>query len=107
MKTSTTRATNVRPTISRIITVLAVASVMGGIAITPALAKNNNKGDGRHDNGWHKGEWKGDRGRPNYVYRPVYQEPYYYSAPVYAPPPVYYAPQQSPGISLFFPLDIR
>jgi hypothetical protein len=23
------------------------------------------------------------------------------------PPPVYYRPQQSPGISLFFPLDLR
>jgi hypothetical protein len=37
----------------------------------------------------------------------VYQHPYNYSQPVYAPPPVYYEPQQSPGISLFFPLDIR
>jgi hypothetical protein len=23
------------------------------------------------------------------------------------PPPVYYEPQQSPGINLFFPLDLR
>jgi hypothetical protein len=23
------------------------------------------------------------------------------------PPPVYYAPRQSPGITLFFPLDLR
>jgi hypothetical protein len=37
----------------------------------------------------------------------VYQDPYRYSQPVYAPPPVYYEPRPSPGISLFFPLDIR
>lgn len=50
-------------------------------------------------------EWRGqDR---NYGYRPVYPQPYLYSQPVYVPPPVYYAPRQSPGISLFFPLDLR
>jgi len=100
MKTSTTQARNFRPTIGRIVTALAVASVMGGMAMTPALGA---------DKGWHKGEWKGDRNRPVYVYdyRPVYRAPYYYSQPVYAPPPVYYYPQPSPGISLFFPIDIR
>ena len=40
-------------------------------------------------------------------HRPVYRQPYAYSQPVYVPPPVYYEPQQSPGISLFFPLDLR
>jgi hypothetical protein len=101
MKISTKQARNLRPTIGRIVAALAVvASVMGGMAMTPALSAHND----RHDKGWHKGEWKGDRRE----YRPVYQEPYYYySQPVYVPPPVYYTPPQSPGISFFFPLDFR
>ncbi len=110
MKTSTNQARNFRPTISKIVTALAVASVMGAMAMTPALGDNRK---GHQDQGLHKGQSKGDRdrreSRPVYqpVYRPVYQEPYRYSQPVYAPPPVYYEPQQSAGISLFFPLDIR
>src|SRR4249920_3575663 len=99
MKTTTTQAGNSRRTIGSIVTALAVALEIGGLAITPALGDN----DGRHDKGWHKGHSKG--GEAVYVYRPVY--PYYYSAPVYAPPPVYYDPQPSPGISLFFPLFIQ
>jgi len=31
----------------------------------------------------------------------------YYPQPLYVPPVVQYAPPQSPGISLFLPLDIR
>ena len=109
MKTSTTQARNFRPTISRIVTALAFASVMGGLSMTPALAKDNDDRRGHQDKGWHKGEWQGDRGRRDYrpEYRFEYQPPYYYSQPVYSPPPVYYAPQPSPGINLFFPLDIR
>ena len=96
MKTSTNQARNFRPAISKIVIALAVASVMGGMAITPALGANR---QGHQDKGWHKGQSQGDRGRREY--RPVYQHP----QPVYAPPPVYYTPQPSPGISLFFPLD--
>jgi hypothetical protein len=99
MKTSTTQAENFRPTIGRIVTALAViASVMGGMAMTPALSANDH-----HDKGGHKGQDRRDY-RPEY--RPQYREPYH-SQPVYVPPPVYYAPQQSPGISFFFPLDFR
>ena len=107
MKTSTNQVRNLKPTISKIVTALAVASVMGAMAVTPALADNRK---GHQDQGLHKGQFKGDRARPVYqpVYRPVYQPSYYYySQPVYAPPPVYYEPQPSAGISLFFPLDIR
>src|ERR1019366_667215 len=105
MTTSTNQARNSRPTISKIVMALAVASVMGSMAITPALAKNDKDRKGHQDQGLHKGQYKGEREQP--VYRPVYQDPYRYSQPVYAPPPVYYEPQPSPGISLFFPLDIR
>jgi len=109
MNTSTNQASNFRPTISKIAIALAIASVMGSMAITPALAKNDKDRKGHQDQGLHKGQYKGEREQPVYrpVYRPVYQDPYRYSQPVYAPPPVYYEPQPSPGISLFFPLDIR
>jgi hypothetical protein len=63
--------------------------------------QNNN----RFSDSYRHREWRGqDR---NYGYRPIYPQPYLYSQPVYVPPPVYYAPRQSPGISLFFPLDLR
>ena len=105
MKTSINQARNFRPATGRIVTALAVASVMGAISMTPALARDNDNRQGHRDKGWHKGQSQGERNRREY--RPVYQQPYYYSQPVYAPPPVYYTPQQSPGISLFFPLDFR
>ena len=104
MKTSTTQTRNFTPAVGRIVTALAVASVMGGTAIAPALADNHDR-EWHRDNGRHNGEWRGDRGRREF--RPQYQPPYYYAQPVYAPPPVYYAPQPSPGISFFFPLDIH
>lgn len=104
-----------RATIGKIMMALALASVLGVTSIAPALAKDN---DDRHDNGLHKGQQRSERDhqdkrdeRNDYRDRRVpynYSAPaYYYSEPVYAPPPVYYAPQPSPGISLFFPLDIR
>jgi hypothetical protein len=39
--------------------------------------------------------------------RPAYVHPYAYARPVYPPTPVYVEPYQSPGISFFFPLEIR
>jgi len=102
MKSSTKQARNFRPTISRIVTALAVASVMGGMAMTPAFAKDHDDRQWHRDNGRHNGQWRGDHND-----RYGYQHPYNYSQPVYAPPPVYYAPQQSPGISFFIPLDIH
>ena len=99
---------------------LAIASMLGAMALTPAFADN----DGGHDNGRHygqqrgenRGDWTRHRGdRDRHAYRDsrgalVYRygpDPYYYAAPVYAPRPYYHAPQPSPGISLFFPLDFR
>jgi hypothetical protein len=111
MKISTSQAMHLRPTTSKIVMVLAVAVMMGGMAVTPARAKDNDNHQRHQAQGLHKGQYKGEgeRERPAYrpVYRPVYQEPYRYSQPVYVPPPVYSEPQPSPGISLFFPLDIR
>lgn len=108
MKTSTKQARNFSPTISKIVMALAVASVMGGMAMTPALAKDKHDRQGHRDNGRHNGEWRGDRDdRRGYQQPYYYEHPSYYSQPVYAPPPVYYAPQQSPGISFFLPLNIH
>lgn len=100
------------------LTVALLLLVAFGIA--PAAADNDRKrdrgqghgSDQRHEHnnnrfsdGYRQREWRGeDR---SYGYRPVYPQPYLYSQPVYVPPPVYYAPRQSPGISLFFPLDLR
>lgn len=87
---------------------LTLASVMGGMATTPALAKDHGDRQWHRDNGRHNGEWRGDRGDRREYQQPYYYEhPYYYSQPVYVPPPVYYYPPQSPGISFFFPLDIH
>jgi hypothetical protein len=95
---------------TKIIVTLVFLSAMGAMSITPALAKDGDDHRGHEDKGLHKGKSRGyydDRREWRPAYRPVYQEPYYYSRPVYVPPPVYYPPQQSPGISLFFPLDLR
>ena len=79
---------------------LALASATVGLSISPAFADNDDHGrngrDHRRDD-HRRGEW----------YHPEYRHPYVYAQPVYVPPPVYYAPRQSPGISLFFPLDFR
>ena len=106
MKPSTKQFRQPGPSIGKIMLALALASALGATSIAPALGKDH---DSRHDNGWHKGGRHGERS--DYYYRErrdaAYYQPYYYSAPVYAPPPVYYAPQPSPGISFFFPLDVR
>ena len=94
MKTSTTQAGSILPALSKVVAALAVAAMIGGMAMTPAHADGKGRG---HDKGWHKGHSR--------EYRPVYRE--YYSAPVYVPAPVYYYPVQSPGISLFIPLHLR
>ena len=101
MKTSTKKAGSFGPAISKVLAALAVAAVMGGVAMTPAHGEGKGKG---HDKGWHKGHSSSHYDRPEY--RPVYRE-HYYSPPVYVPAPVYYYPRQSPGISLFLPLDLR
>jgi hypothetical protein len=107
MKTSTKQARNFRPTLGRIAMALTLVSVVGGLSMTPALGKDNDDRRGQRDNGWHNDNRHDDRYWREHqrVYRPVYAHPY--SAPVYVPAPVYYPPQPSPGVSLFFPLDIR
>jgi hypothetical protein len=73
---------------------LAFAALIGSFSISPAFARDDGHDRGR--NGYH-----GDRGRHDD------RRGYRYERPVYAPPPVYYQPRQSPGISLFLPLDFH
>ncbi len=114
MKISTKQARNFRPTIRKVVTALALASVMGGISISSALGQHNDiRVTAAQDRNQNANRNRNDR-RDQRAYRPAYQHPYRYSQPVYAPPPVYYYPEQqsgislqSHGISLFFPLDLR
>lgn len=108
MKTSMQQTGNFRPIVRKMAIMLAAASVLGGMTIAPALAKDGDNGHRGHaDKGWHKGQERHDRDYWQPAYRPVYREPYYYARPVYVPPPVYYRAPQSPGVTLFFPLDLR
>jgi hypothetical protein len=93
----------------RSLIVLALGSAISMLAVGPALAeRNDDHGRGKQSQrGWQGDHgargWHGDR--QAYRYQPGYRYPY--AQPVYVPPPVYYEPRQSPGISLFFPLDLR
>lgn len=108
MEISTKQAINFRPAIGRIVMAFALASVLGSICMTPALGRDDDRGrhDARDNRDRHVDRGRHDY-RPEYRPRPVYQHPYHYAQPVYVPPPVYYPPPPSPGVSLFFPLDIR
>ena len=72
-----------------------MALVIGGLSIAPALARDDRDRDHRRD----RHEWRDEHHDRDW-------RPYRYAQPVYVPPPVY-EPRQSPGISLFFPLDLR
>jgi hypothetical protein len=99
MRTSNIRARKFRLALGKIMMALVVASMIGGMSIAPAFARDDDRGRGHEERGRHepRGHYRG------------YQHRNYYQEPVYAPPPVVYAPQpyQSPGISLVFPIHIR
>jgi len=99
MRTSNTRTRKFSSTVGKIVMALVFASMIGGISIAPAFARDNGRGHSQQGHGGHGG----DRGH----YRGGYR--YGYAEPVYAPPPVVYdpTPYQSPGISLVFPIQIR
>jgi hypothetical protein len=111
MKSSIQQTRYCRSTGRKVVLALAFASLMGALSISPALAeRDDGRGPGARqhvDQGRHLGQRarRGDR-EGNY-YQPQYRRPYTYAQPVYVPPPVYYEPRQSPGITLFFPLDLR
>ncbi len=98
---------------------LIFASAISILSLSSAYADDDDHGrgnwGGHHEWRGDRDEWRGDRDgyRNGYGYggyggyQPGYPQPYGYAQPVYVPPPVYYPPQQSPGISLFFPLNLR
>ena len=106
MKSLIRQARYFRSTGRKAVMALAFASVISGLSISPAFADNDD-GHGRGDQ--HRDRGRGDqhRDRKSYDYREGYRYPYVYAQPVYAPPPVYYEPRPSPGISIFFPIDLR
>ena len=94
----------------KILSALALAALVGGLALLPTAAsaadRGNDHGNGRgHDD--HGPRESRDHHHDDYGRRFDHGGAYHYAQPVYVPPPVYYEPQQSPGISLFLPLDIR
>jgi hypothetical protein len=109
MKSSIRQPGGVRLAGRKAVTALAFASLISGLSITSALAEQNNQHDNRSQRASHNDHYQNESRNHRRVYRepPPVRRPYYYAQPVYVPPPVYYEPQQSPGISLFFPLDFR
>ena len=109
----------------KVVIALTFASAISVLSISTAFADHDN-GHGRWNQqnnhggnqGW-RGDHDGNRYRPeyrqpsgygnqqSYNYRHLQPNYYNYAQPVYVPPPIYYAPRQSPGVSLFFPLNIR
>ncbi len=109
MKTMTRRSRFFSPLHGKTLVALIASSVVCGIAgisMMPAHADGNDKHDQHQDQGQHKDQGHGDKDHHDQDRR-RHEETRYYPQPIYAPPPVYYPSQQSPGISLFVPLDIH
>src|ERR1700730_9990029 len=110
MKTTTIRSRIFLPRHGKALVALIASSVVCGIAgisMMPAHAEGNDKRDEHYDQDNHKSEKRHDNRERREYERRRYEQPRYYPQPVYAPPIVYYPPEQSPGISLFLPLDIH
>ena len=121
MNTSTTKSTFFQPTTAKILAALAIATVAADFFLmSPAYGQDYDRGravqerdhrDDRYQNNRYRNDERDQRDRRER--RPVYRHPYRYSQPVYAPPTYYYDRQRpgvsyrSPGLNLFFPLDIR
>jgi hypothetical protein len=110
MKSSILQTGNFKLNCSKVMMTIAIASVTSSLFITPVFAERgdgHDRGDRRGNHGQHgpRGGHVGPGYRPGYWQE--YRQPYVYAQPVYVPPPVYYEPRQSPGITLFFPLDLR
>jgi hypothetical protein len=113
MTISTARGGGFRPTFKQLGVVFALASLVAGTAMSPASADGRHGHEGRgggygggrgdgYGRGYSRDNWHSGYGRSDWR-GGAYYEPY----AVYAPPPVYYPPQPSPGVSLFFPIQIR
>jgi hypothetical protein len=84
---------------------LAVAAVLVGGALGPALSDDHKQRNRHQERDWqahHAYQWT------HHPAQRTYPPARYYAPPpvMYAPPPVVYAPLPSPGISLFFGFPI-
>jgi hypothetical protein len=105
MRPSTPLARQDRSIVGKIVLALAVASVMIGVSMGPALSEDNERHDRQQERD-RRAHQSYQRAHPSYKRAHL---PYgYYPAPpvIYAPPPVVYVPPPSPGISLFFGFPI-
>jgi len=81
---------------------LVLSAMIGSIDVAPALAKDDQKRMGKHDNGRYEHRGRGyDRNR--HVQGRRDHRPYGYRERVYVPPRVIYEPPPPPGFSIFFP----
>jgi hypothetical protein len=95
MNTPITRTGNSGRKSTGLAMALILASALGAVAATPALARDDHGHHGGHDRGHGHDHDHGGFGVG------------IYADPVYVPPPVYYDPQPSPGISIALPLNIH
>jgi hypothetical protein len=102
MTLSIKRSGNLPSIASKLGVALVLASMLGGMAMSPVFADDRGRHDHGDRGGYDRGHW-----RHGYDRRDWRGNGYYEPYQVYAPPPVYYAPQPSPGVSLFYPVHIR
>ncbi len=106
MSLSRSRATQGRSLVGTLGLALAVAAVMVGLALGPALSEDNARRPGPQERA-HRAHQPAQHSHQPYQRA---HQPYGYYAPppgYYAPPPVIYVPPPSPGISLFFGFPIQ
>jgi hypothetical protein len=79
-----------------------LAGAVLALSLAPAMGDEHGRNEApRGNSAQHRGGEHRHRDRHGYV------QGNYYPQPVYVPPVVQYVPPQSPGISLFVPLDIH
>lgn len=106
MNTSSIDSGKRRPELARVALAVALVTLTGGLTLASTLANADDR-QGHDNRGAQHADRGNDRGQDRREYRPQFAQPYAYAQPVYAPAPVYVEPTVSPGISLFFPIDIR
>ena len=107
MRTSTLRQTFTNLRIRRIAFTLALATAIGALPMRPAIAQDRDGHDRQvQSDREHRDDRYNQHDRRDQDQRraPRYR---YHQYPVYVPPPVYYPRHASPGITLFFPFEIR
>ena len=91
MTISTARGGSFRPTFKQLGAAFALASLLAGMAMSPASA------DGRHEYHGHGGGYSRGYRHGGYGRRDWRGGEYYQPYAVYAPPPVYYPPEPLAG----------